>query len=278
MADKQLITSTLLGPEVDPATQKYKNKFFEYLGIPPDDYSDLYFTREEMVAIKRKLQNLSTGSSAAIPLICGAKQCPFYNRCPIARVDEERKLLDPHAKSALGVGKACLVELNLLNEWTRLYLEEYQVGEDSFTELQMVRELAEIEVMLWRLNNNLALPENAALVQEEVVGIDKHGNKLTRTAISSTFEAKERLQIRKSRLIKNMVGDRQEKYKEKAALKTRDSGDPSIIAAQLRREMLKQMDAIKQSALAAPAPVSHQLSSPDDIIAAEIEKQQQQGE
>ena len=60
----------------------------------------------------------------------------------------------------------------MLNEYTRLYLYEYDIDENSFTDIQMVRELAEIELMLWRLNNNLAKPENAELVQLVVVGVD----------------------------------------------------------------------------------------------------------
>lgn len=137
----------------------------------------------------------------------------------------------------------CLIEVNLLNQWTRLYIKEYEIDEYNFTDFQMVRELAEIELMLWRLNNNLAKPENAELIQESIVGIDREGNALTRKEINSYIEAKERLQNRKSKIIKLMVGDRQEKYKREAALRIKGNEDPSTNAAQLRGKidrLLKQ--------------------------------------
>jgi hypothetical protein len=215
-----------------------KSNFFDFLQIQPDDYSDMSWTPEEANRIKKQLQRLSTGASAALPITCGGPAiCPFADRCVFVVEDKKRKLEDPLAKQITPVGKQCLVELNLLDEWTRLYIEEYGIEPDTFTEFQMVRELAEIELMLWRLNNNMAKPEHSQLVQETIVGITKEGTPLTRWEVSAFFEAKERLQNRKSRLVKLMVGDRQEKYKRVAALRQRSEDDPSISAAKLRSEI-----------------------------------------
>lgn len=212
-----------------------KSNYFKFLELQPDDYSDISFSPEEAHRIRTHLQHLSTGASAAIPIWCGGRaRCPFAQSCPFVKLDDERKAADPTASSVIPVARKCLLETNLLNEWTRLYIMEYGIDEHSFTEIQLVRELAEIELMLWRLNNNLSKPENAELVQDTVVGVDREGRALTRKEISSIFEAKERLTTRKTKLIKLMVGDRQEKYKRDAALKTKDDGDPSTTAAQLR--------------------------------------------
>lgn len=215
-----------------------KSNFFDFLKIQPDDYSDISWTPEEANRIKKQLQRLSTGASAAIPLICGGPAiCPFADRCVFVAEDKRRKQEDPLAKQLCPVGKTCLTELNLLDEWTRLYIEEYGIEPDTFTEFQMVRELAEIELMLWRLNNNMAKPGHSQLVQETVVGMTKEGVPLTRWEVSAFFEAKERLQNRKSKLVKLMVGDRQEKYKRDAALRQRSEDDPSVSAAKLRSEI-----------------------------------------
>lgn len=201
----------------------YKSDFIKFLDLIPDDYSDTKFTPQELNKIRLHLQYLSTGSSAAIPLTCGGSaKCPFASKCPLNLVNKAP------------LGKSCLIELNLLNEWTRLYIYEYDIDEHSFTEIQMVRELAEIELMLWRLNNNLSKPEHAELIEDVVVGVDKNGEALTRRETSALFDAKERLVNRKSRLIKLMVGDRQEKYKREAALKQKSVEDPSSTAAELR--------------------------------------------
>lgn len=110
----------------------------------------------------------------------------------------------------------------------------------------MCREMAEIELLLWRINNGLAKPENAELVQDVIVGVDKQGEPLTRMETSALFEAKERLQARKTRMIKLMVGDRQEKYKREAALKVRDTEDPSTQTAQLRGRLQKLLTQAKE--------------------------------
>lgn len=163
--------------------------------------------------------------------------CPFKESCPFIRADRARVKAGVGGKKLTPVGLQCLVEVELLSKWTFFYIDEYEIDETSFTEVQMVRELAEIELMLWRLNNNLAKPENAELVQEVNVGIDKEGNALTRQEVNAFITAKETLNNRKSKIVKLMVGDRQEKYKREAALKLKNDGDPSTTAATLRNQM-----------------------------------------
>lgn len=225
----------------------YKSNFFKFLELDPDDYSDITYTPDQAKRIKSHLLHLSTGASAAVPMICGGMaKCPFANRCPFVKEDlRAKKEGIPNYKPITPVGRSCLVEVNLLKEWTRLYLQEYDVEENAITDIRMCSELAEIELMLWRLNNNIAKPENAELVQDVTVGVDKEGNPLIRQEVTAFFEAKEKLQNRKSRLIKLMVGDRQEKYKERAALKTADVSDPSTQTAQLRGRLTKLFAEIK---------------------------------
>jgi hypothetical protein len=278
------------------------SNYFSFLDLNPDDYSDISFTPEEARKINTHLQHLSTGSTAAIPLYCGgAAKCPFSRSCPFILMDQQRRkeyelqkekdknqefpeLIEIQPpKPVTPVGRRCLVEIQLLNEWTKLYIQEYEINPHNFTEFQMVRELAEIELLLWRLNNNISKPENAELVQETVVGIDKQGNVLTRQEVSSVFEAKERLSNRKSKLVKLMVGDRQEKYKKEAATKAISDTDPSISAAKLRGEverlLLKAKKLDKVIASKAPAieitevsnievdqPPEDSTLTPEDII------------
>jgi hypothetical protein len=215
----------------------YKSNFFKFLELTPDTYDNVSYSPEEARKIRTHLSHLSTGSTAAIPLKCGGeKVCPFASSCPFVKIDQERKS-QGITDICTPVGKTCLVELNLLNEWTRLYIYEYNIDENSFTDIQMIRELAEIELMLWRMNNNISKPEHAELIQDVIVGIDKQGTVLTRQEASAIFQIKERLTTRKSKLIKLMVGDRQEKYKREAALKVRETTDPSTSAAKLRSKI-----------------------------------------
>lgn len=219
-------------------SEKATSGLFHFLGIHRDNYSHLSFTPEEARSIRSHLSHLVTGATAAIPLVCGGeKLCPFKESCPFIRADRARVKAGVGGKKLTPVGLQCLVEVELLSKWTFFYIDEYEIDETSFTEVQMVRELAEIELMLWRLNNNLAKPENAELVQEVNVGIDKEGNALTRQEVNAFITAKETLNNRKSKIVKLMVGDRQEKYKREAALKLKNDGDPSTTAATLRNQM-----------------------------------------
>ncbi len=214
-----------------------KSDLFKFLDLHPDDYSHITYTPEEAARVRAHMMHLSTGATAAIPLICAGSKCPFAQKCPFMKIDRERRKVDPAAPLVTPVGLACLVEVQLLSQWTKLYIDEYDIDPNSFTEISLIRELAEIELMLWRLNNNLAKPEHAEMVVQQDVGIDKQGNKLTRMEISSLFEAKERLNTRKARVIKLMVGDRQEKYKREAALKIRSDEDSSSSYASLRKRL-----------------------------------------
>jgi len=240
---------------------KSKESLFSYLGYKRDDYSHLTFTPAETAKIRKYMTHLVTGSTAAIPLIClGEHKCPFSFQCPIAKIDQERRKSNPEAKSALPLTQQCIIELELLAKWTYFYIDEYEVDEHSFTELQIVRELAEIELMLWRLNNNLAKPENAELIQQDVVGVDKQGNVQTKRVTSTFLSIKDSLQNRKSRLVKLMVGDRQEKYKREAALKIREDTDLSTTTAKLRNQIEMLM---KQTQEALP---EKNIQAPEELI------------
>ena len=264
MSDKLI---KLDGTVESPDGTTEKTNLFAALEIMPGDYSHIEFTPEQANHFARRIRYLSTGSSAAIPLACGGeKVCPFSFQCPLVELEKQREEGDPHV---LPVGKACLVELNLLRQWTVLYLQEYEVEQDNFTEFTYIRDLAEIELMLWRLNQNLSKPEHAELVTDTVVGVDREGNPLTRKEESAFFNAKERLLARKSKIVKLMVGDRQEQYKKAAALKLRETGDISSNTAELQRAVALQLESLRkqQKELGKANPI--EVETPDDIIGSE---------
>lgn len=117
------------------------------------------------------------------------------------------------------------------------YFDEYQIDPQSFTELSIINQLAEIEVLDWRLNNNLSKVENSELIQDSTVAVDPEGNPIIQRQVSAFLEAKERIMNRKARLITMMVGDRKERYKREAALKIRDTKDPSESMATIRKKL-----------------------------------------
>lgn len=221
---KEMIT--LGGTAITGAGKLTRSNFFRFLGHNLDNYDDMKLTKEEAVKIHHHLQKLSTGSSAMVPLYCAGEKCPFAERCPLQQM----------GKAPLG--RQCLTEIQLMKEWIIRYFDEYDVDPNNFTEIAYINELAEIEIMLMRLNINLAKKENAELVIDQVVGIANDGETpLIQKNVSPFMELKDRLQSRRSKIIKLMVGDRQEKYKKEAALKMRIDKDPSSRMAAIRAKL-----------------------------------------
>jgi len=220
------------------------------LKLDPSTYKNLSLTPEQTKHLQHFMTNLSTGSTAAIPLTCAGQRCPFSETCPLHQIGQAP------------IGESCLFEVKLLQLWREQFVLEYDIDPESMTELFLVNELAEVELMLYRLNRNLAKPEHAELVQDEVVAVSREGNTLTKRAVSAFLIAKETLLNRRNKVIKFMVGDRQEKYKRDAALKLRTDNDPSKGTAELRRELQSLIQAAKaQSALSVSEATPLQLSS-----------------
>jgi hypothetical protein len=175
--------------------------------------------------------------------------CPFCDTCPL------------HEMGQAPIGESCLIEVKLLQLWRESFVLEYDIDPESMTELFLINELAEVELMLYRLNKNLSKPENATLVQDEVVAVDREGNTLTKRAVSAFLAAKEALINRRNRVVKLMVGDRQEKYKRDSALKLRTENDPSQSTAELRRELQSLIASAKNQSLLEAAQIEVLSSS-----------------
>lgn len=202
-----------------------RERYYEYIRTYLDDYTSVSFTKEEKNRIESHMRKLSTGSAAMVPLWCSGPACPFAAKCIYQQMGKAP------------VGKACLVEIQLLQHWIITYMEEYQVDPSSFTEVGYCNELAEIEIMLYRLNMLLSRPENADGTIDQTVGMTNNGTPMVQKVISPWVEQKDRLLTRRSKIIKLMVGDRQEKYKKEAALKIRESKDPSTKMSDVRRQI-----------------------------------------
>lgn len=215
----------LSGEAITKDGEKSRTTYFDFLDINLDDYSDLEFTRDQAHRISNHLRKLSTGSTAMIPLYCGGSTCPFSHSCPLQQIGRAP------------IGRRCLIESELIKEFVMRTVEEYDIDPANFTEVGFANELAEIEILLMRINQNLAKPEHAELVIDQTVGIGQDGTPLIQKQLSPFMEQKEKLYARRAKIIKLMVGDRQEKYKKEAALKVKVDQDPSSRMASMRSKL-----------------------------------------
>jgi hypothetical protein len=254
---------TLGGDAITVGGKLTKSGYFEFLANDLDDYSDIEFTPEQARKISSHLRTLSTGSTAMAPMYCAGSGCPFADRCPL------------HEMGKAPIGKQCLIEVQLMKQWIMNFFEEYDIDPQNFTEVAYANELAELMIYEMRLNMNLAKAENASLVHDQSVGVDRYGEPIIQKQISPFMEQKERIANRKSKIIKLMVGDRQEKYKKEAALKVKLDDDPSTSMADMRarlenlkREMTKiEAQATQQlEAGETSTPKDAGILTPEDLI------------
>jgi hypothetical protein len=183
--------------------------------------------------------------------------CPFASRCIFIEMGKPP------------IGKQCIPEVQLINHWVMQYMEEYAVDPENFTEVSFCNELAEIEVMLRRLNMSLSRPENGELVIDQAVGVAQDGTPIIQKQLSPYMEQKDKLLNRKSKIVKLMVGDRQEKYKKEAALKQKEDQDPSSKQAEMRRkieELQRSIEKIEPSTN--QRSTKEQILTPDAILSA----------
>jgi hypothetical protein len=248
-------------------TNLTREDFFKFISKDIDSYNDIKFTPEEELKIHQQLRAMSTGSVSMLPLVCKGPQCPWASRCMFQQIGKAP------------INKQCLIEINLLKEWRMVYFDEYSVDANSFTEITIINELAEIEVLLWRVNMSLSQAENAGLTQEASVGVDRQGNPIYQQQVSVHLDVRDRLLNRKSKLIKMMVGDRQEQYKKEAALKRREEKDPSQSQSDLRRkieEMQRDFDKKRQvleqtSGVIDAEFKEKKILTPDDLLSEDLE-------
>jgi hypothetical protein len=202
-----------------------RSNYFRFLNHNLDDYTDLEFTPEQAQKVHSHLLKLSTGASAMTPMYCGGDMCPFKERCVFWQMGKAP------------IGKQCLVEVELMKTWVTDYMEEFDVDPNVSTEVAYVNELAELQILEMRINMNLSKAVNAELIVENTIGVDRDGDPIMQKQISPFMEMKERIANRRSKIIKLMVGDRQEKYKKEAALKVKLEDDPSSKMAHMRTKL-----------------------------------------
>ena len=107
--------------------------------------------------------------------------------------------------------------------------------------------------------------------RDQAVGMTREGNEINRKEILALMDLKLRIQNRKDKIVKMMVGDRQEKYKKQAALKQKEGDDMSTSMSTLKKELLSMEQKAKElnkkfSQENAIEVVPEESLTPDDLI------------
>jgi hypothetical protein len=225
-----------------------RTRYFEFLEVPLDDYSDLEFTPQEIARIRSHIMNMRTGLQAMAPMFCGGpKKCPVIFRCPFRQQTElDREKMDP---KKFPIGRQCVVEREFLIHKRREYFDEYDVDANSPTEVGLVNKLAELDMYEYRATLMLAHGDEGLggqgqdLLKEQTTAVTPQGRELKRVELHPAWELKEKIQKQRMEILSALVGTRKEKYKKQAATKTLDVKDPSTKQSQLKSKLTKMIEA-----------------------------------
>lgn len=175
-----------------------KTSFFENLNANMDQYNHITLTPEQADSLAMAYRRMSTGVTAATPIICTADRCPFKKDC----------WFYDNGKAPMGL--QCAIEVKLLNDHIIKLIEEYNVDMNNHSELMFIQELAETYILETRVTKVLARPENA-----EMYGISfkfsPDGEAVEEQVIHWAFELKERIKNRRLKIMDALMGTRKSK-------------------------------------------------------------------
>ena len=177
-----------------------RSGYFNMLEFDKSKYSDIVFTEAEAKKISMSLRTMSTGINAAVPMICAGSQCAFAIGCPYVEAGKPP------------VARPCLVEGQLITYWTKQFIEEFDVDVGSFTEVQLVSELAEFNIYELRVTKYLA-DKHPTLMQDVITSVDNTGEIIENQEISRAFDLKERIKRNRMKVLEALMATRKERVK-----------------------------------------------------------------
>lgn len=110
------------------------------------------------------------------------------------------------------VGLACLVELQLIEYWLEKYQQEFNVSDESITDMHMIARLCEYDIYDMRVTRYLAEHDQTLLV-DFISSYSEDGDPISNKATSAAFEVKERIDRLRSKTLKELMATREAKAK-----------------------------------------------------------------
>lgn len=213
-----------------------KTDFFNFLATDLSDYSHVKMTPKQAIRFKNSCIRMTHGMSAAIPMLCIGQRCP-------------NKLCVFHETKTWPLGLQCLYEARMIQYLFQSYMEDLGIDPESPTEMTLVNELVEADILTYRANLGLSgsVDEEAVTLLKTSV-IEKGEHMAETTVVHPILEVKERCTRTRMRVLEALAATRREKYKKAAALKKSEDSDASNFLAELREQFStspeKQIDSL----------------------------------
>ena len=130
------------------------------------------------------------------------------------------------------VGLACLVELQLIEYWMEKYQNEFNIDDNSITDMHMISRLCEYDIYDMRVTRYLAEHDQTLLV-DFISSYSEDGDPISNKATSAAFEVKERIDRLRSKTLKELMATREAKAK---ILTTVANGTANMNLAQMKQK------------------------------------------
>ena len=115
-----------------------------------------------------------------------------------------------------------MVEAQLVEYWTKQFVEEFDVDPTNITELHLVSELAEFNIYEKRITQYLST-NHPTLMQDVAAGVDSQGNVIENQEISRAFDLKERIKKSRMKVLESLMATRKERVKATIGTSTGNS-------------------------------------------------------
>lgn len=230
------------GTQVDTEGNITKTDFFNFLEIPLGDYSNLEKAMTPAAALKFRnhVVRMRYGTSAAIPMVCpGNKKCPMRNRCPFSEIQ------------TFPIGEPCPLEVNLVQVWTKNYIEEFSVDTESITAMSLLNRLVELDLLDYRANIGLSGvrdEEAPTLLKTTFMETDK--STMETVAMHPLIDAKSRFHNERTKILEALVATPREKYRKDQALGQKQESDAAQHMAKMSALVKKLKSKTEESAIA----------------------------
>lgn len=161
------------------------------------------------------------GLYASIPMLCKGEQCPYAKVCPLVDM------------GAAPVAERCPLEIATILKQYEEYKVEFNVDEDNIVDMGFVKDLIDCDIQTFRAENKMAV--DGDFLEEIVVTVTEGGEAITNPQISKAAEYKEKIQVKKHKILQLMNSTRKDKAGDKLSIVL----DPSSYASQLMEQAAK---------------------------------------
>ncbi len=174
---------------LDGFEERYKEKFL------PKSFTE---EQKQRVLELTDRENTKVTMMTAIPMVCKAEACEFKKICPL------------YAENLAPRGERCPIELRMLQHVQGDLMKDLDVDQNSYTEFAMIRDMANQQIQMWRINNVLAFD---SFMQENVVGVDQDGEPIMKKELHLGTDYEDKVHKRNNMLRKEMMANREQRAK-----------------------------------------------------------------